>query len=128
MELDITEFFNNECPGDYSASIAELGRDAGKITWSNARECAQETPLFSECKRDEVIAFFDEFGVWEDIANWSMAELNALLIQLISGDIREGEVNGVWNWQEYEKATEAGDLSGNLFRGTDNRIYYYVGH
>lgn len=36
MEIDITTLARDCDPADYSASRAELGDNAGKITWSNA--------------------------------------------------------------------------------------------
>lgn len=38
MEINITTFFNNAAPMDYSASIAEIGDDAGPSTWRAANE------------------------------------------------------------------------------------------
>ena len=32
MDIDITTFFNEAAPRDYSASVAEIGRDAGPTT------------------------------------------------------------------------------------------------
>ena len=49
MDIDITEFFNNAEPFEYSASAAELGDNAGRITWQNA--CNAEFALLN--KEDE---------------------------------------------------------------------------
>lgn len=66
MELDITRFFNEACPMDYSASVAEIGRDAGKVTWSAAVEDAAEYSILPDEKARE--AFRDQvkgFGASE---------------------------------------------------------------
>ena len=42
MNIDITTFFTEASPRDYSASAAELGQDAGRITWAHAIEDAPE--------------------------------------------------------------------------------------
>ena len=41
MELDITEFWNAEEPSNFSASVFELGDNAGAITWRNAKDEAE---------------------------------------------------------------------------------------
>jgi hypothetical protein len=43
MELDITNFVRNAETHELSASRAELGNDAGKITWNNAKREASTT-------------------------------------------------------------------------------------
>jgi hypothetical protein len=45
VELNITKFFNEAAPMDYSASAMELGQDAGLITWSHAVEDAADYNL-----------------------------------------------------------------------------------
>lgn len=131
MELDITDFYNNAAPRDYSASRAELGQDAGTITWSHACEDAPEYNILdTDEKREEFRAHVADFGAWSDAETnaWSNTELNALLIQFIAGDIREGPLSDdSEDWEGYQKATEAGQCAGNLSKGVDGRIYYYVG-
>lgn len=135
MEIDITRFFNDEEPGEFSASQAELGANAGKITWNNAVEHGTNSPLLTtpeqiEALRDHVKGY----GAWEEeeIAAWSEAECNALFIQLISGDMREIEAlctndDGEVNWEEHHRLSERGTISGSLYRGDDGRVYYYLG-
>jgi hypothetical protein len=131
MEIDITEFFQTAAPRDYSASAAELGQNAGAITWGHAVEDSEDYMLLQT--EDQRQAFRDHVsgcGAWDDdeINAWSDIELNALLIQFIAGDIREADLDTENpNWDEYQKGAEAGQYSGNLFLGIDGRIYYYVG-
>jgi hypothetical protein len=133
MEINITEFFYNECPRDYSASVAELGRDAGKLTWDYSNEYVEENPppmINSPEQIDNFKDYIETFGAWErdEIEAWTNTELNALFIQLISGDMREYQDDvETWDWEEYEKLCEAGQCSSCIFKGTDNQIYYYVG-
>jgi hypothetical protein len=131
MELDITRFFMDEDAADYSASAAELGQNAGKITWNAAKEAATTYDfLDTDEKRDAFRAYVKGFGAWseEEIAAWDNDGLNALLIQMISGDMREGGLNAGDNltdaeWEEYEN----GGNAGRLYRGDSGKVYYYIG-
>ena len=69
-------------------------------------------------------AWAKDSGGWndEEIAAWSDNELNALFIQLVSGDIRE---MGNSTWEEYAALSEAGQVSGCLFETQDGSIIYY---
>ncbi len=132
MELNITKLFNEIAPMDYSASAVELGQDAGRITWNNAYDDADDYPLLQTDEQRE--AFRDHvrgFGAWDDeeIAAWSDQELGALLLQLIAGDIRDvpGMDTASWDWTEYQALCEAGTVASNLFLGNDGQVYYYVG-
>lgn len=134
MEIDITDFFNECAPMDYSASRMELGQDAGRITWNAALGDAPDYPLLdTEEKRAAFRGHVREFGAWEDaeIDGWTDAELTALLIQMIAGDIREADLDtAAPDWPAYAELCEAGQASGRLFGGplsTDGRVYYYVG-
>lgn len=134
MELNITRFFNNCAPRDYSASVAEIGKDAGLATWSAACEDASGYQLLDT---DEKKAAFREhvatFGAWsdEEITEWSDTELNALFIQLVSGDMREFK-DAPWftdeEWEEYERLSRDGAIPGRLFKGIDGAIYYDIGN
>ena len=119
MDINITKFFNEAAPMDYSASVAEIGANAGPDTWRAANEDASDynlldTPEKLQALRDHVRGF----GAWsdEEIAAWSDTECNALFIQMISGDMRDF-CGDVWNWDEYETGCEEGLYSGNLGRG-----------
>lgn len=45
MEIDITDFVLTAETHNFSASIAEMGPDAGKITWANAVRDAEATQV-----------------------------------------------------------------------------------
>lgn len=131
MEIDITAFFKAEDPFNYSASIAEMGQDAGPRTWRNAVEAANTwNMLDTEEKREEFRAHIKGFGAWSEaeIAAWTDQELNALFIQLVSGDMREANLDVEEpDWDEYQKLCERGVVPSNIFKGVDGLIYYYIG-
>jgi len=131
MELDITTFFNEASPMDYQASIAEIGNDAARSTWQAACDDSDDyLMLDSEEKREEFRTYVKGFGAWSwgEICAWSDQELNALLIQMISGDIREADLDtSEPDWEKYQKDLESGRISGRIFKGDDSHIYYYVG-
>lgn len=132
MEINITKFFSTANPSSFSASRAELGDDAGNITWNAAKEAVDEHLMLDTSAK--VTALRDHmrgFGAWDDeeVDGWTVQECNALLIQLISGDIREApDLNQEdWDWEAYEKLAEKGTCGGRMFKGTDGEIYYYLG-
>lgn len=129
MELDITEFFTNAAPMDYSASAMEFGQDVGAITWRHACEDSPDYMMLdTDEKRDDFRRYAKGFGAWteEEIAAWSDIELNALCIQMIAGDIREAGLmadSDDTDWQEYEN----GENAHTLWRAADGKIYYSIG-
>lgn len=136
MEIDITAFVRTAETHELSSSVAELGKDAGKITWNNALAEATSTQLIGAEDRDEFESWAREFGAWsrEEITAWSLDECNALLIQYISGDLNELESLcysdtddfGI-DWAEAEKLSQAGTIGGNIFKSTDGHVYFYMG-
>lgn len=135
MEINITNIVANIAPMDYSASAAEMGQDASKITWAAACEDALE--LFGDqFDREEFDAYFAGFGAWSDkeLAAHTDRESAALMLQFIAGDIRESDFDGwpaQWSdewWTEYEKAASAGTVTARIGRGDDGQIYYYIGN
>ena len=131
MELNITRFFNEEDPGLFAASQAELGERAAEITWRASMQAGlTHRFLDTEDKQEEFRRFVKGFGAWswEEIVGWSDAELNALCLQFIAGDIREGRLDAdSIDWAAYERDAKRGTVSGRIFRGNDNQIYFYVG-
>jgi hypothetical protein len=133
MELDITKFFREAAPMDYSASRAEIGQSAGEDTWRAAREDAEEYDILPTDEARE--AFRDHikgFGAWEpeEIAAFTDTELSALCLQMVAGDMREADLSADADddaWAEYQKRAERGSLSGRISRGTDGTVYYYLG-
>lgn len=111
MDINITRFYNEAAPMDYSASIAEIGQDAGPSTWRAACEDAPDyNMLDTDDKRDEFRKYVKGFGAWTDdeIAAWDTTQLNALFIQFVSGDMRNNEAE-------------------RIYVGDDKQIYYTIG-
>lgn len=135
MEIDITSFFHNAEPFEFSASVAERGQNAGRDTWRNAVAEGSSAPLLTtEAQLDALRQWAKESGGWdaEERAAWSDAECNALFIQLISGDMREIENlcmgdDGEIDWKEAEKLSSEGTIGGRLYPGKSGKIWYYLG-
>lgn len=130
MELDITTFVMQAAPMDYSASIAEIGANAGRDTWNAACEDSEDYMILdTEDKREAFCSIVISSGGWEanEIASWSDKELNALCIQWVAGDIREAGIESDWTpaqWAEYESDE---NNRGNIYRGNDGKVYFYCG-
>lgn len=130
-ELDITDFFNQASPMDYSASVMEVGHDAGKQTWRAALEDSDGYPLLTTDEdREDFRRYIRGFGAWDadEIAAMTNRELNALCIQMVSGDIREGDLDpdsDADSWKAYRQRSEDGEVSGALYKEND-RIYYSI--
>lgn len=129
MELDVTHMVENadDMP-ELFGSVAELGQNAAKYTWNNAKAYAEDKPLLTnDDMRDNAREFLKGFGAWEaeEIAAWTDTELNALIVQFIAGDIREMEAFD--SEEEYREASENGQVSGRLGKGDNGRWYFYVG-
>jgi hypothetical protein len=129
MEIDVTHMVDDEdAMPQLSGSIAELGKNAGKITWNNSLAYAAEHPLLTtDGMRDAARAHFREYGAWskEEIAAWSVEELQAITCQDVAAAIREMEV--AEDYDDYVRLCEAGTLSGRLYKGDDDHWYFYLG-
>ena len=128
MEIDISSFFAEAEPFEFSASAAERGQNAGPETWANAmREAAASPLLTTEDQLDALRDHVRGFGAWsaEEIAAWSADECNALFVQLISGDMREAGFDECEapDWAQYEADASEGRISGNMFPH-EGRIFY----
>ncbi len=130
MEINITKFFNEAAPMDYSASIAEIGREAAKDTWQAANDDSEDYMMLdTEEKREAFRRFAQSAGFSEadEFSTWSDVQLNALFLQWISGDMREADLTADMSdedWQAYERNE---NTAGRIFRGDNGQIYFYVG-
>jgi hypothetical protein len=129
MEINITHMVDaiDDMP-TLSGSVAELGKDAAKITWRNSLDYAKDNWLLTdETSLDNARRYFKGFGAWSEseIAAWSDLELNALTVQHIAGSIREME--GFDSDEAYLEAAEEGRVSGCLYKGDDGQWYAYIG-
>lgn len=93
MHVDITALLADFEPKYYAASAAEIGEDAGRITWENAVDRAESVDLLDTAEKVGAFrSFVLGFGAWteEEVDAWTAIERNALLLQFIAGDLREG--------------------------------------
>lgn len=139
MEIDITEIIEAGCFIDYSASVAEIGANAGAETWKASMEAFDEgglnRPLTLEEQLREARDYFATFGAWDEdeIENWSSLEVNALFLQMVAGDVREASPNIFEDYDSYQKDAERGTVSGRIYKGdiegdeSFGRWFYYVG-
>ncbi len=134
-EIEITHLFSEDSPFvpfDLSNNRATLGDNAGALTWRASLETSAEiTLLNSEERKDAFRDFVQSSGGWarEEIDAWSDAELNALCLQWIAGDVREafGDADfSEWDWAQYEKDAERGRISSSLFKSDDGRVYFSI--
>ena len=128
MELNITNIINNADPFNYSASAAEIGLNAGKVTWNAATRDADALLAGENFDREAYDAFFKGFGAWDKAERDAMSdtEFRALMLQFIAGDMREADIHPNMTdeeWAEYE----ASDNAGRIGRGDNGQVYYYIG-
>lgn len=131
MEIDISAMLQKPA-FTYSHSAMEGGSNAGRNTWESALCEAAETVLLNTPEKIAAAKeFFAGFGAWDEteISAWTNTEVNALLIQMIAGDIREAGADNLESidWDQYAELAEKGQISGRMFRGIDGLIYYYIG-
>lgn len=134
-EIDISNVVTGmRDPFEYSASIAERGPDAGRMTWAAA--CQDALELFGETfDRESFDAFFSGFGAWtdEELAAHTDDECAALMLQFIAGGMRECEsidaepFTDEW-WDEYRTLAETGTVVGRFSKHADGSgVLYYIG-
>lgn len=130
MDINITKFFNEVAPMDYSASKAELGETAGADTWRAACDDAPDFALLSTPEQlDTMRAFVRSSGGWDDeeTAAFSDAELNALLVQWIAGDMRESNLQAGMSqadWDDYQAGCESGRYPGRIYGAEDADVFF----
>ena len=135
MQIDVTDFVRNANHRTISGSVAELGDCAALITWANAKKESHLYPFLSDDTRVEFEQWLLGFGAWsaDETAEWSLPECNALLLQFISGDVRELRAWGVdvtgaaIDFTAWEALIEDGNAPGQLYPAADGRIYYHAG-
>lgn len=133
MEIDVTDYVLGTEHADISASIAEKGQNAARLTWDVAKAETAARPLLKTPAEVESAAdWLAGFG-----ADWNLSDpagVQALFAQFVSGDVREAQSlhyaedqPGEIDWPEYRKDQEEGRCSGYLFLGAGDRIYFQIG-
>jgi hypothetical protein len=130
MEINITRFFVDADPFNYSRSQAEAGKNAGPDSWNNAvadsssymdlLDTPEKCAAFKSHMRDMGFSEADELDLYPH------EQLVALFMQLIAGDIRESGIteNSADEFAAWEERSDGG---GRMFRGDDGQVYYYLG-
>jgi hypothetical protein len=116
MEINITKLVKANNPQLYSASIAEIGNNAGPLTWNRALSDGMDLVGITDPDQlEELREYFAAFGAWDEdeINTWTIQKMNALLLQDIAGTIRENGLNN----PEFN----------SVFQDDDGEWYYYVG-
>lgn len=131
-EIDVTPLLASPGfdPWDCSNSVANLGQNAGKLTWQASQRHAPALVL-SEGQKEAFRDFVRSSGGWDDeeIDAWPDTELAALCVQWIAGDVRESfgddlpEDPAEWDWTEYQKESEAGHCPSTLYLH-DGKIFW----
>jgi hypothetical protein len=132
MEIEITTLVEMNC-FTLSHSAFEGGENAGKNTWSASKKEAENTSLLNTPEKLQAMRdFARESGGWnqEEIAEWSDNEINALFLQWIAGDVRELGADSLdeIDWEEAEEMQREGQAPSNIFKGDDEKIYFYLGN
>jgi len=125
MELNITDFYRNARTLDYQNSVFNSGlQNIGEITWNRAKRDSGKYAFATKENRERLIEWLDGFGAWEreEMNAWTLRELNALMIQFVSAWIQD---KGDRTWPEYEKASESGQVGGELFEN-DGEIFAMI--
>jgi hypothetical protein len=117
----LVPYFIKEDPYKFSASVAELGEDAGSITWNNALEAAKTWEAIKPTDMPELRSYFKTFGAWssEELIGFSCLDLRALVIQLIAGD-----------WRNYiDEPEDSDNKPASIYEDEDDpgMFYYYLG-
>jgi hypothetical protein len=131
--IDVTKFIQTCSMRDFSASVAEIGIDAGPATW---RASLEESEEFDFLPTPELLQEFREWlkpcGGWSDdeIAAMSDQHLRALCLQWIAGDWRECfdcPIDAV-DWADYETRASEGTCPSSFYRTEDGLIFWEMEH
>ena len=121
LEFDVSQLVASEDCGLLSGSAAELGPDAGRITWQNCLSLSDNISLVTEENAAELRDYFAGYGAWDadEIAAWTLQELNALCLQEAASNVRDFEDYCESDWQRYYSEAESGSISGQLYHDAD---------
>ena len=133
MDIDVTDFLASTDCSMLSGSVAELGDNAGRITWANSIEASKEfNPLPDADALQEFREWLKPWGGWDDaeIAAMSDDHLRALCVQWIASDWRECfdcDPDAV-DWKDYEIRASEGTCPSSFYRNDAGRIIWQMEH
>jgi len=133
MKIDVTDFLASTDCSMLSGSVAELGDNAGRITWQNSIDAVKGfNPLPDGDALQEFREWLKPWGGWDDaeIAAMSDEHLRALCAQWIAGDWRECfdcDPDAV-DWKDYEIRASEGNCPGSFYRNDAGRIIWQMEH
>lgn len=126
--IDLTPMLNHFAPS-FSASVAEIGEGAGRITWGNAINNGPQL-LVSKDQRAAFREYLGTFGAWDrdEIDAFSDAELNALLVQRVAGDIREAGADSLADLDndDLDEIYRSSGVPGLLFQSDSGAWFYCI--
>lgn len=131
--IDVTQFVQTCSMRDFSASVAEIGSNAGAATWQASIE---ESEDFDFLPTPELLQEFREWlkpwGGWSDdeIAAMSDQHLRALCLQWIAGDWRECfdcSPDAV-DWEGYRILASDGQCPSSFYCTDDGSIFWEMTH
>jgi hypothetical protein len=142
LELNITRYFANGDNDPYymSGSVANLGSNAGKLTWNNSLAASDGELLTTEESLQAVREWLKSFGAWDDaeIESYTAQELEAFVLQDAASGINEmiafyesdydddeilstmEIIELITNDEDYQDS-----LSGNVFV-SDDKLYIMI--
>lgn len=129
MEIDITHMFAAET-WDYAGSVLTHGPDAAKRTFLAA--CKDADELFPDVGKEDLVEHFVNSGAWarEELEASSLTELRGMLVQDITGEMRETGLEDFAledvDWEAHEAAVTAGECPSSIYRGDDGRVYFWM--
>jgi hypothetical protein len=113
---------------NFSASAHEMGENAGRITWNNAKDGPQL--LTNDDQREAFKEWIADFGAWDESEREAMTdqELNALLVQFVSGDIREAGADSLEDIDPAQlvEDQENGGICSNLYQDDSGTWFYSI--
>lgn len=129
MDINITDLFTSIDPTRYSASQAELGPDAGTITYARALDHATRDRPLADYQLDAWRTFLKASGGWtaSEVNALHTVELSALFLQWVAADMRETGLDAnstPEDWAKYETDASAGLVPGNIYRTADGQVFF----
>lgn len=124
-EIDVTPILHADVKR-MSASQAELGTNAGSITWNNCLAFAAKHPIVTDENRHDVRKHFASYGAWDthQILSWPDVQLAAMVWQEAAADMRHFREHCKGDFARYQTDCEQGRISGRLMLDESTATFY----